>query len=77
MDLLKSLTLENVQVLILAALVIITGLVSIAEILVRLTPTKSDDGAVKRIGARIDKLLDLAKVPNNKKSEPPMPGGDK
>ena len=41
--------------------------VALAEAIVRLTPTKSDDGAVERIGAVIRKICDLLKVPNNTK----------
>jgi hypothetical protein len=43
------------------------SLVSLAEIVVRITPTKSDDGAVQRVGALIKKALDLLKLPNVKK----------
>lgn len=67
---------EQLQALALIALVAFAGLISVAEIVVRFTPTKSDDGAVKRIGDRIDKLLDLLKVPN-RKAEPPAPKADK
>jgi hypothetical protein len=47
----------------------LAGLVMIAEIVVRFTPTEKDDGAVKRIGDRLDKVLDLLKVPNRKKPQ--------
>jgi hypothetical protein len=45
---------------------LVAGVVlGLAEIITRLTPTTSDDGFVKRLGILIDKLLTLAKVPNN------------
>jgi hypothetical protein len=75
MDILKSLTLEQVQAIGLALLIGMTGLVSVAEVVVRFTPTKKDDGVVKRIGVRIDALLDLAGVPN--KIKPPEPSEKK
>ena len=40
---------------------------AVAEIIVRLTPTKTDDGALERIGGIIKKILDFAKIPNIKK----------
>ena len=43
---------------------IVTLLVVAAELITRLTPTKSDDGAVKRLGTQLDKLLTFLKVPN-------------
>lgn len=43
---------------------IVTLLVVAAELITRLTPTKSDDGAVKRLGEQLDKLLTFLKVPN-------------
>ena len=39
------------------------------ELAVRLTPTKTDDGAVERIGIIVKKVFDLLKVPNNVKGE--------
>jgi len=69
MDYLKSLTLDQMQVLILSALIMLTGFVSVAEIVVRFTPTKRDDGFVKRLGIRLDTLLNLAKVPNKIKMD--------
>lgn len=45
----------------------IMALVALAEAIVRITPTTSDDGAVERIGAIIRKILDFLKVPNNVK----------
>lgn len=45
--------------------VIMVGL----QMLVRLTPTKKDDGAMERVGSKLNWLLDLLKVPNLKASE--------
>ena len=45
----------------------ILALVALAEAIVRITPTQSDDGAVERIGSVIRKILDFLKVPNNTK----------
>lgn len=39
------------------------------EMLVRLTPTKKDDGAVERVGKKLRSLMDLLKVPNVKLDE--------
>lgn len=39
------------------------------QMLVRLTPTKKDDGALERVGAKLNWLMDLLKVPNVKASE--------
>jgi hypothetical protein len=40
-----------------------------AEFVVRLTPTKKDDGFVKRLADAYAKLFDLLKVPNIKKKD--------
>lgn len=48
----------------------ILAFVTFAELAVRLTPTKTDDGAVERIGGMIRKLLDVMKVPNKAKYNP-------
>ena len=40
-----------------------------AEMIVRLTPTKEDDGFMERVGKWIRILLDGAKVPNVKKKD--------
>lgn len=48
------------------ALLLLT-LISVAEMVVRLTPTVKDDGAVERVGAIIRKVLDFFKIPNVKK----------
>lgn len=45
---------------------IVLGLLAVAEMIVRLTPTTKDDTAVERIGKLIRKLLDMMKVPNVK-----------
>lgn len=46
---------------------VVLGLFSVAEIIVRITPTEKDDGALERVGAFIKKVLDFLKVPNNLK----------
>lgn len=46
---------------------LILTLLTVAELVVRLTPTKNDDGAVERAGKFIKKALDFLKVPNLKK----------
>ena len=45
----------------------VVALVAFAETVVRLTPTKSDDGAVERIGKIVSAICDFLKVPNNTK----------
>lgn len=45
----------------------ILAILTVLELGVRLTPTKTDDGAVERIGKVIKKILDFLKVPNIKK----------
>lgn len=42
----------------------LTLMVVAAEIVTRITPTKTDDGFVKRIGVLLDKVLNLLGVPN-------------
>lgn len=42
-----------------ATLIVVTG-----ELITRLTPTKKDDGFVKRIGTGLDRLLTILRVPN-------------
>lgn len=44
-------------------------LVAALEAIVALTPTKKDDGFVKRMGEWIDKLRRLLKVPSIKREE--------
>lgn len=46
---------------------LLLALLVVAELVVRLTPTKSDDGAVERVGAIIRKCLDWLGLPNAKK----------
>jgi hypothetical protein len=46
---------------------LLLALVGVAEVVVRLTPTKKDDGAMERIGHVIRKAMDLMKVPNVRK----------
>lgn len=50
---------------------LLLGLVAVAEIIVRLTPTQSDDGAVERMGAWIRRFLDAIGLPNKKKIDIP------
>lgn len=45
---------------------IIMGALSVAEMIVRLTPTQKDDGAVERVGKFIRNAFDFMKVPNKK-----------
>lgn len=40
---------------------------TLAEVVVRLTPTKKDDGVVERIGAGLRKALDVLGIPNRRK----------
>lgn len=47
--------------------VVMLSLIGVAEVIVRLTPTEKDDGAVQRIGEVIKKVLDFLKLPNVKK----------
>ena len=46
---------------------VLGGLVSVAEVVVRLTPTKKDDSAVERIGKLLRQVMDFLKIPNAKK----------
>lgn len=39
--------------------------ITLAEGLVRITPTKKDDGAVERAGKFLKRLMDIIKIPNN------------
>ena len=48
-------------------LLTISAVVGAAEAVVRLTPTKADDGAVERIGKVVRQILDFLKIPNVKK----------
>jgi len=54
---------ENKEELAMTALT----LIALAEMVVRLTPTKKDDGAVERVGHIVKKILDFFKLPNIKK----------
>jgi acetolactate synthase small subunit len=49
---------------------LVSALIAVAEAIVRLTPTKVDDGAVERIGKAIRSLFDMLKIPNNVKKPP-------
>jgi len=46
---------------------IVIGMISVAEAIVRLTPTKADDGAVERVGKFVRNIFDILKVPNRAK----------
>jgi len=46
---------------------VILGIIALAEMVVRLTPTEKDNGAVERIGSMIKKALDFFKFPNKLK----------
>lgn len=48
-----------------ALAVVVLALITFAETVVRLTPTKSDDGAVERVGKIVKKIFDFCKIPNN------------
>jgi C4-type Zn-finger protein len=48
-------------------LIAVAGLIASAEVIVRMTPTKKDDGFVTRIGGVIDRVMDALSVPNSKK----------
>lgn len=47
--------------------IIVATLLSAAEMIVRLTPTKADDGALERVGKVLRQVLDFLKIPNLKK----------
>lgn len=46
---------------------VLSGLVAVAEVVVRFTPTEKDDGAVQRIGGYLKKVMDWLKIPNRTK----------
>lgn len=46
---------------------VLSGLIGVAEVVVRITPTQKDDGAVERIGGFLRKAMDFFKIPNVKK----------
>jgi len=45
-------------------LLAISGLVAVAEVITRFTPTKVDDSILERIGKVIKGIMDFLKVPN-------------
>lgn len=45
---------------------VLLALLSVAELVTRLTPTKKDDGFVERVGGIIRRMLDFLKIPNTK-----------
>lgn len=53
---------DNYAELLSSLAVVLLGL----EMLVRLTPTKKDDGALERVGSKLHKLMDILHVPNVK-----------
>lgn len=57
--------LDKIQDNLVLLLTSLAGLLVVAEAVVRLTPTKKDDGAIKRLGELIDKLLKAIGAPNN------------
>lgn len=63
----KFLTENYVQVIELLGLMFATG--GVLEIIVRLTPTKSDDGFATRLAKIVDKIMSAARVPNNLKKQ--------
>lgn len=70
MDLLNWIKENHEPLLQLLGLVLGTG--GILEIIVRLTPTKADDGFMTRIGKKVDHLLTALKVPNRLKDHEPI-----
>lgn len=38
---------------------LVMAVLAVAELVVRLTPTEKDDGAVERIGKRVRKIMDM------------------
>jgi len=45
---------------------IVLTILSVAEMIVRMTPTQKDDGAVERVGKFIRKAFDYLGIPKNK-----------
>ena len=45
----------------------VLGLYAFAEFVVRITPTKTDDTLLERVGAGLKKVMDFLKIPNNLK----------
>lgn len=56
---------DNYAELLTSLAIILVGL----QALVRLTPTKKDDGAVERLGGYLSKVMGWLKVPNVKREE--------
>lgn len=48
---------------------VMLGILPVAEMVVRLTPTKKDDGAVQRVGYWVRWFFDKIKVPNLKEGD--------
>lgn len=49
-------------------LIALGSLTAALEIIVRLTPTKTDDGFLQRFGGMLKQLMDALKIPNNLKN---------
>lgn len=49
--------------------VVVGAAIAFAETIVVLTPTKTDDGAVKRLGEFFDKVREILKIPSMKAKE--------
>ncbi len=62
-----SFVVENYEQMFIA----LVSLVAAAEVIVRFTPTKKDDGFVKRLGELIDKAMDALKIPNSADNHKP------
>jgi len=43
------------------------GVIGVAEIITRFTPTKKDDAFLERVGSVFRKIMDYLKIPNLKK----------
>jgi hypothetical protein len=46
---------------------IVLAVLTVAELIVRLTPTKEDDGFVERVGKVIRMILDFLRIPNSRR----------
>ena len=53
----------------LALVAFVTSLYFLVEVVVRLTPTKSDDTVLEKIGKGLGWVFDFLKLPNNLKKE--------
>ena len=48
-------------------LIALSALIGSLELITRLTPTKTDDAFMERVGSIVRKILDFLKIPNVKK----------